>query len=160
MESNRFLAIRRRQIDRALKNVNHLNGIEVPRRGWIAEIRATLGMRSAQLGRRLGLSQSAAAQFAHAEAEGTITLNSLRKVAEAMNCRLVYAFVPEKSFEDLLRDRAELVARASIAKLGHTMALEAQQPDNEVQQEMIKELAERLVRELSRQLWEPIDEVR
>jgi len=160
MEENRFLAHRRRQIDKTLKTARYLRGLEPPQRGWISEIRAILGMRAHQLGRRLGVSQSAIAHSARAEEDGTITLNSLRKVAEGLNCRLVYAFVPEKSFEEMLRDRARLVAEASIARLAHTMALEAQQPDADIQSEMIDELADKLVKELSRQLWEPLGEIR
>lgn len=117
-------------------------------------------MRSDQLGRRLALSQSAVAQFARTEEAGTISLNSLRKVAQAMNCRFVYAFVPEESFEAMVRARAELVARESIAKVRHTMALEAQQPDADIEREMIEGLTDKLVQELSRQLWESTDATR
>ncbi len=160
MEESRFLAIRRRQIDSTLKSVKNLRGLEPPQRGWISEIRGIIGMRSFQLGRRIGLSQSAIAHFARSEEDGTITLNSLRKVAEGLNCRLVYAFVPDKSFEEMLRERARLVAEVSIARLEHTMLLEAQRPGVDVQREMVNDFAEKLVKDLARQLWEPIDDIR
>lgn len=43
------------------------------------------------------------------EAAETIQLNTLREVAVAMGCELVYAMVPRKSIEELLRERAEAV---------------------------------------------------
>ena len=43
-----------------------------------------------------------------------------------MNCTFVYAFVPTKPLDDILRERATQKARKNIARLDHTMRLENQ----------------------------------
>ncbi len=71
-----------------------------PSRGWLKAIREALGMTTAQLGQRLGVVQSRVVAIEQAEAKGTVTLNSLEKAAQALDCRLVYALVPRQSLED------------------------------------------------------------
>jgi len=43
-----------------------------------------------------------------------------------MNCTFVYAFLPTKPLEDIVRDRASQKAGRDIASLDHTMRLENQ----------------------------------
>src|SRR5258708_31843015 len=62
--------------------------------GWVRSIRSALGMTGRQLGRRIGVSQNAISEAERAETEGRITLNTLRKLADGLNCELVYALVP------------------------------------------------------------------
>jgi predicted DNA-binding mobile mystery protein A len=154
MERAQIAALRRRQIDRMLRDVQNLDRLAVPQRGWIAAVRSIVGMRAAQLAARLGLSTSAIAHFERAEAEGAITLNSLEKVAAALDCRFVYAFVPKTSFEELVQARAELIARELVGGVNHTMALEDQALAREQQQELVNDLAGQLARTLPRSLWE------
>jgi predicted DNA-binding mobile mystery protein A len=111
-------------------------------------------MRRAQLAHRLGVSNSAVTQFEQAEVAGSITLNTLAKVAAALDCRLVYAFVPRTTFEEAVNARAQQVARQMLARVGHTMALEDQALNQEYQQEMIDDLARDLVASLPRELWD------
>ena len=74
----------------------------------------------------MGVSQAAVAQFEKSEVEGTITLKSLRSAAEALDCALVYALVPRKPLEELLRDRAAVLADEQLLRTHHTMSLENQ----------------------------------
>jgi DNA-binding Xre family transcriptional regulator len=67
-----------------------------PRDGWIAEIRSLLLMTSSQLARRVGVSQSVISNLQKSEREKTITLKSLEKVANALECELVYVLIPKK----------------------------------------------------------------
>ncbi len=69
------------------------------------------------------------------EATGTIQLDTLRELAEAMGCKLVYAVVPDKPLEEVRRARALELARKTLARSTHSMKLEAQgvwvrQPNN------------------------------
>lgn len=137
-----------------LASVTYLRGLTVPPRGWIAETRGIIGMRADQLARRLGVAQSTVSEFERAEASGTITMNSLRKVAAAMECRLVYAFVPEESFEELVRARARAAAKEQVGVIDHTMALEDQRTGAVEQEEVVGEYADALVRYLPRDLWD------
>jgi predicted DNA-binding mobile mystery protein A len=134
--------------------VRYLRDLVVPPQGWIAETRRIIGMRADQLARRIGVTQSTVSQFEQAEANGTITLNSLRKAAAAMDCRLVYAFVPEESFEELVRARALVIARAQIGPVAHTMALEDQRTGEAEREELLADYADALARSLPRDLWD------
>lgn len=97
-----------------------------PRGGWIRAIRSALGMSQAALGSRLSISQAAIAQLEKAEMGNAITLAKLAEVAGALDCRLVYAFVPRTSLEKIVREQAsDLVARQA-QYVGATMALEDQ----------------------------------
>jgi predicted DNA-binding mobile mystery protein A len=59
------------------------------------------------------------------EAKGTIELATLRRVAEALDCTLVYALVPNKPLETIVRDRARILLRRR-APVEHSMLLEDQ----------------------------------
>src|SRR5271156_1569787 len=97
-----------------------------PVRGWIRAIREALGMTTAQLATRLGIKQPSLVALEQSEAKGTIELATLRRVAEALDCTLVYALVPNKPLETTLRDRARAFARRRRAPVEHSMLLEDQ----------------------------------
>jgi predicted DNA-binding mobile mystery protein A len=65
-----------------------------PAAGWLRTVRDSLGLTLADLARRLNVTPPAVRAFEKAEAEDRITLASLRRVAVAMECDLVYALVP------------------------------------------------------------------
>jgi hypothetical protein len=50
----------------------------------------------------------------------------LRRVAEALECTLVYAFVPKKPLETIVRERARMFARRRRSPVEHSMLLEDQ----------------------------------
>lgn len=119
-------ATARRHLDRRLAGLRDHQQHVVPPRGWIRAIRDALGMTATDLGRRIGVTQAAVAQFEKAEKDGSITLKSLRSAAEALDCTLVYALVPRRPLEDLMRDRASALADQQLARTHHTMSLENQ----------------------------------
>ncbi len=140
-----------------LRAARNLHGVTMPQKGWIAEVRNVLGMRAEQLSKRMGVAQSTLSQFERSEANGTISINNLRRAAEAMDCQLVYAFVPKAgSFEELVRARAQKVAAELAGEVNHTMALENQRTGKIEQSDLKKELADHLIRTLSRDLWDEI----
>ena len=83
-------------------------------------------MSTAQLAKRLGIRQPSLVALEQSEAKGTIELATLRRVAEALDCTLVYAIVPNKPLETTLRDRAGAFARRRRAPVEHSMLLEDQ----------------------------------
>jgi predicted DNA-binding mobile mystery protein A len=83
-------------------------------------------MSTAQLAKRLGIRQPSLVALEQSEAKGTIELATLRRVAEALDCTLVYALVPNKPLETTLRDRARAFARRRRAPVEHSMLLEDQ----------------------------------
>ena len=127
--------------------------ISRPKEGWIRTLRKALGMSSPQLAERLEVSKSQASQIERMEIEDRITLKQLRRVADALDCDLVYALVPRQSVENMIRDRARLKAETLVRKTDVQMKLEAQQLSKEKLEEQIKFETERLVREMPRDLW-------
>ena len=124
-----------------------------PPRGWIKAIREALGMTTAQLGRRLGVTQSRVVAIEQAEIRSSITLNTLEKAAHALDCRLVYALVPRQSLEGLVKERASSLAKKRLKSTSHSMALEAQHVDAADESEQLGKLTRRLIEKAGSRLW-------
>jgi predicted DNA-binding mobile mystery protein A len=97
-----------------------------PARGWIRAIRDALGMSGDHLGKLLGVRRQSLADIELSEAKGTITLDTLRRAAAALDCTLVYALVPNTSLQATVETRARALAHTTLAATAHTMALEDQ----------------------------------
>jgi predicted DNA-binding mobile mystery protein A len=124
---NEFKSLRLKQLDRGLKPYRAARMIPRPSKGWIRTIRLALGISSGELARRLGTSRQLPLQLEKGEAEDRITLKSLRAAANALDCDLVYAFVPRAdSLQDLTENRARAEATKRVLGVEHSMALEDQ----------------------------------
>jgi len=100
-----------------------------PRLGWIRAIRDALGMSAMDLATRLGVSGPAVRSLEEKERTGGIRLDSLRRAAEAMDCTLVYAFIPNDSLESTVRRQARWILDEQVGRARQTMALEAQEAE-------------------------------
>lgn len=149
--------LRRRQLD-ALNNHIRSEKYLTPISGtWLQEVRQVLGLSLTQLSRRLGISAPNLKKLELSEAKQTIELKTLQKVAAAMDCRVIYAIVPQQnfaSFEAILEERAKAVATALMGKISQTMSLEAQGVGATETQLQIKDLAEELLQNLDKRLWD------
>jgi predicted DNA-binding mobile mystery protein A len=141
--------LRRRQLDELLKG----HGLPRLPRGYIREIRDALGMSSQQLAERMGVSKATVQQLEESEQAGTITLRSLQRAAAAMDCELVYGFVPRESLETIVRKRAHVKAKELASGVQRTMALEQQATDAGYTDDMLSEIAEEFIRKGGRELW-------
>ena len=130
------------------------NELNRPKEGWIRTLRKALGMSGSQLARRLDISKSQASQIERMEIEDRITLKQLRRVADSLECDLVYALKPRKPVEKMVRDRARKKAQSLVNKTDVQMKLEAQQLSCEKLKSQVNYEVERLVREMPRDLWE------
>ena len=109
-------------------------------------------MSTSALGRRLNLAQQSVVQLERNEKTETITLASLRRVAEALDADLVYAIIPRNNLRESISARSREIATERIAPIAQTMKLESQGlADNELK-ERIEELARELERH-PRELW-------
>lgn len=147
-------ATARRQLDKRLSLLQSADTFARPPRGWLKAIREALGMTTTQLAQRLGVAQSRVVAIEQGETKGTITLNSLEKAAQALNCRLVYALVPRHSLEETIENRALQVAKKRLKSASHTMALEAQGVDEADESEQLKRLVKQLIEKGGSKLWE------
>lgn len=115
-----------RHLDRKLLGLRPLVKTARPPKGWLRAIRNALGMTTAQLARRMGVTQPRIIELEQSEVSGSVTLHSLQRAAEALGCRVVYAIVPDRPLADTVRMRAERVADKQLASVRHTMSLEDQ----------------------------------
>jgi predicted DNA-binding mobile mystery protein A len=123
--------------------------IAVPPAGWVRAVRDALGMSQADLAARLDVTPQAIQQVETSERDGRVRLATLRRAAEAMDCTLVYALVPNTSLEDTVIRQARAVVGAEVEAAERTMALEAQ--DATLPPEAVRELTDRLLD--SKALW-------
>ncbi|MDE2056904.1 MAG: mobile mystery protein A [Betaproteobacteria bacterium] len=147
-----FRDLKLQQMDALLKTWKATQLSVRPKSGWVRAIRESLGMSAAAFARRLGMTPAGVRKLESAEASDAITLASLRKLAQALDCELQYALVPRTSLVQQVKNRAETVARERLRPIAHSMALEdqaVQEPQNKLQLELaIKDLIEGSRREL------------
>jgi len=125
-----------------------------PREGWIRTIRKALGMNIAQLGRRVGVGKGRVSQLELYETQDRITLKQLRRVANAVNCDLVYLLVPRRPIEDEIAEQAHRKARDLVMRAHEQMALESQGLAREDLEHEVNSYANELARNVPRDLWE------
>jgi predicted DNA-binding mobile mystery protein A len=129
MKKARLARQSRSHLDERFRDLGPAKRYAAPVRGWIKAIREALGMSTAQLAKRLRIKQPSLVELEQSEAKGTIELATLRRVAEALDCMLVYALVPNKPLETIIRERARAFAQGRRAPVEHSMLLEDQKVD-------------------------------
>lgn len=89
-----------------------------------------------------------------AEANDAISLASLRKMAEALDCELHYALIPRTSLAQQLQARAEVVVTERMRPILHTMALEDQTFQDAVSKFQFESSVKDLIEGSRRECWE------
>ena len=147
---NKFKHMQLRMLD------DHLSEVRVcdrPSGGWIRAVRTSLGMSVRQMAERMGITQQSASRLEKNETDDAITLRSLRRAAEALDCRLVYVLVPnEGGLGDIVRRQALRKARDIVDPVNRTMMLEAQNVNDT--QEKADQIADELARNPNPRLWD------
>lgn len=125
-----------------------------PKGGWIKTLREALGMSTKQLGKRIGLSQPRVSRLENAEASGDLKLSSLKKIAEGLDMKFVYGFVPRQSLEDIVVEQARKIALARLNKVSHTMRLEDQELTPEEKQKALDDLTQKILIDEPKDFWD------
>lgn len=112
--------------------------------GWIKYTRSVFGMTLKDLAKLAGLTLPTIAQAERREAEGKVTIETLKKLAEAMECDFVYAFVPKKDITKLIHDKASEKAKRTLLNADTHMSLEDQRVTEELKLR-IENLTEKLI---------------
>ena len=147
---NRFKHLQLQKLD---QHMAEIRVCERPSDGWIRATRMALGMSVHQLAIRMGMTQQAASQLEANELDDSVTIKTLRKAAEALGCKFVYAIVPlDGSLQDMIRDQAAQKAREIVTAVDHTMQLEAQGVGD--MHTKIQEIAQELSKNPNSRLWE------
>ncbi|QNR25820.1 mobile mystery protein A [Croceimicrobium hydrocarbonivorans] len=143
------------QLEKKLKPFAKAQEGQIPEAGWIKAIRSGLNMTMAQLGVKLNITRQGVKKLEDNEANGSISLNSLRQTAEALEFKLVYALVPKDgSIQNLINQKAEELARKIVLRTHQSMKLENQAIAEKKIKLAISELSEELKRDLNKSLWD------
>jgi predicted DNA-binding mobile mystery protein A len=140
MKKSSRAAQSRSLLDGRFKALEPVARYSPPVRGWIQAVREALGMTTAQLAKRLHVKQPSVVAIEQSEAKGTIELATLRRVAEALDCTLIYALVPNRPLEAAVRARARAFLRRRRAPVEHTMLLEDQQVEEKDSEARLDEI--------------------
>lgn len=126
---------------------------KVPARGWLKLIRESLGLTERQQAQRLGITGSTLHKSEQAESDERITLKQLRKLADGLDCELVYALVPRRPLTDVVHERARTIALEEVGGVAHSMSLEDQRPAAERIRKQVERRTEDLLRGRWSALW-------
>jgi predicted DNA-binding mobile mystery protein A len=80
----------------------------VPARGWLRAVREAVGLTQGRVADRAAVKRQSYSQFEAAEERGSISVGSLRRAAEAMDCDLVYFLVPREAVARTYAGLAEI----------------------------------------------------
>jgi predicted DNA-binding mobile mystery protein A len=143
------------QLERVLRPHRKLLAVTRPPLGWVRAIREVLGMSSPQLARRMGIRAAQSVEdMQKDELTGTIKLQTLGKLARALDCELVYALVPRKSLDEIRREQATRVAKRLIKRVSHSMSLEDQAVSREAEHRELARRIDRLLAGNPKALWD------
>lgn len=142
----------RERLDERLVPLKPAERFRAPPKGWVRAVRDALGMSGVQLARRLRVQPPSVAALEASEESGTIQLKTLRRAAEALDCTLVYALVPNDTLEGAVRARARKIALRDLGRVSHTMKLEAQETPDGSTDERLEAYIRDKVKE--RDLWD------
>ena len=143
------------QLNSKMLTVAAIKKITPPPTGWIKAVRNALGMTLQQLGNKLSITKQSIQIIERREVEGSITLKTLRDVANGLDMELVYGFVPKDgSLDALIERKAKALATQIVMRSANTMNLENQGVSEIRIQKAIKERTVAIVNEMPKNLWD------
>ena len=146
-----------RQLDSLLKPWQPPRREHQPEHGWIESIREALGMTQRDFARRARMHPTMVQRVQEGEQRRTLTLATLVRAADALECDFVYALVPRAgSLTETLKSRARLVAKAATHAVADTMALEDQTPESDEKAAQERDVADELFNDSWSHLWRPL----
>jgi predicted DNA-binding mobile mystery protein A len=102
-------------------------------------------MSSYELAERMHLSPTRVRQFETAEVAGSIRLSTLRRAAEALNCRLIYVFAPNEPLELMVERQARSKAAKQLSISDPDALYDEEQEEHLELQEDLEKLTEHFV---------------
>jgi predicted DNA-binding mobile mystery protein A len=148
-----FRSLLARAITRKLRKFPKPSEAVPPVGGWLRAIRLATGMPASYPAAKLNLTRQSFADLEKNEALGAITLKSLRRAADAVDCDFVYALLPRSgSLQTMIAKQALARAKNSILPVTHSMQLESQGPKSGPGPN-VRALARKLAERPGRGLW-------
>jgi len=116
------------QLHQKMLAFDNVRKVKVSDKGWVHAIRTTLGMSLEHLGKKLSLTRQSVRAIELREADGSITINSLKEAAKALDMELVYGFVPiDGTLQKYIDRKATELATEIVMRTSHSMKLEGQE---------------------------------
>ena len=147
------------QLETTLSRISDIRGVQRPAIGWLRAIREALGMSGKQFARRLGVAPPRITALEKNEMSGSVTIKTMQKAADALECDFVYAIIPRKNLTDIVRKRALSLATKRLGRVSHSMLLEAQQLPDVEQKKVFDYEVEELIRNMPKELWDDHNEL-
>lgn len=143
------------QLDRKLKPLLEWSYTGMPGKGWIYTVRKALNVSLRQLAEKTGSSAQGIKAMENREQLGTITLQSLQGIAEAMDMKMVYGFIPKDgSLQQLIDRKALEKAEEIVGRTSQSMKLENQENPSDRIKNAIEEKKNELIDEMPKYLWD------
>ncbi len=149
--------LQRKQLEVVFSKLRQID-YALPAKGWMHAIRHSLEMPLKTMSKKLGYSVQGAKDLEIREANGSVTLNTLREAAEAMDCKLIYFIVPKKLLDETLESAASELANKMTTTVSTSMALEGQQTTHPEQHAARKILVDKLMSD-PKKIWRGLYEV-
>lgn len=123
---------------------------------WIRILRNSLRMTQAELAHRARISQPHLAGIEGGKIDPQIS--TLKRLYEALSCKLSVEPRPNKPIKELLRGRARSVALQRLKRSMGTMALEGQAPEADVFRAVLEKRTDEILNDQREKLWLANDE--
>lgn len=132
------------QVSRRVEPLRELQDNLKVNEGWIRYMRLAMGLKLKDFGKLVGLAPQTVKEAEVRESVGAVTLKTLERMANAMECDLVYGFVPRQELSSLIKLKAHEKARKILQVADTHMGLEDQAVEIELE-ERINRLATKLI---------------
>ena len=150
----KHIKLAREQLDATLGRFEPLKTLVPPGKGWIRAIRDAIGMTGEQLAKRLNINKQRVSRIEHDEKLGKVKIETLRNVADAMDCAFVYAFVPRDSLDQTVKEQAKVIAKKRMARSNQMMRLEKQELSDSEKAKAMKTIIDEIVETMPKSLWD------
>lgn len=145
----------RNQLDDKMLLLQNAAELIPPGSGWIHAIRYGINMSLRQLAQRLSITPQSVKEIEEREKQGTVSLMVLKRVAEALDMKFVYGFIPkEQSLERMIEKKAAEMAEKLVSKASIHMGLEDQGLSEDRLKRAVDQKAREFKEKVPKMLWD------
>ena len=133
--------------------------IDAPPEGWARTARKAFGIPIPIISKRSGLSKAEIFRIERGEVEGKVQLDTLRRLAQAMDCELHYAIVPRKKVDALISEKAHEAAVRIVSEMSTHMKLEMQGLSKHQVDDQVRMVQSQLLSMSSQSFWKKLEAI-
>ena len=123
--------------------------IERPPQGWLKTIREFLGMTTTQLAKKINVAQPRVINLE--KNEKNTKISTMERIADALNCDFVYAFIPRENIDNIIYNQAKKKALKILSKVHTNMSLDNQLADSD---ELVEDIINDLLDDNISRIWD------